>query len=405
MNKVRIILHVDLNAFFVRVEEILNPELKGKPVAIGHLGRAGIVSTCSYEARKYGVRSGMPTFEAVKLCPNLILIQGHYEEYRKYSDQFFAFLERYSHLIEKASIDECYVDMTEQMKNIKDPVKYLRGLQRKLYDETKLTCSIGVAPTKFLAKMASDMEKPNGLVIIRRKEVAEKIYHLPIESFYGIGRKTSPELRKRGISTIGDLAKKIDDEDIEIKNLLGKFYYVISLWIHGYGSDEVDIKPFDPKSIGNSTTLMHDTNDLEEIKTVIADLSKEVSDRAKKADKIGDSVQITLKDAIRTDDFKSITRSKKLDFKTNDFNIIFRTACSLLEKNLGDRIIRLVGVTLQNLISKEDEVVQLSLFDDFEKVKEENATKLLVQELNRKMNGRVFRTLREKMEDDKYEHK
>lgn len=402
MGKVRIILHIDLNAFFVRCEEILNPIIKDKPVAIGHEGRAGIVSTCSYAARKYGVRSGMPVFKALELCPTLMLISGHYDYYSEMSGKFFNFLKRYTDKIEPASIDECYLDFTDVLKGNKDPVPFLRKLQSDLYKETSLTCSIGVAPTKFLAKMASDMEKPNGLVIIRRKDIESKIYPLPIEDFYGIGKKTSPELRKMGINTIGDLAKRIKDEDPSLKKQFGKFYYAISLWITGYGSDEIETKPWDPKSIGNSTTLYKDTNDIEEIKLVISRLAHEVSERAIKADKIGDTIQLTLKDSEYHDGFKVITRSKKIDKKINDYQTIYLVACDLLEANLNNHSIRLVGVTLQNLVTKGEEIVQLSIFDNFEKVEEENATRLLVHELNRKAKGAVFKTLRDKLEDDKY---
>ena len=154
----KIILHIDLNAFFVRCEEIMNPSLEGKPVAIGHKGRGGIISTCSYEARKYGVHSAMPTFQATKLCPNLILLPGNYTLYSHKSKEFFNFVKRYSSIIEKASIDECFVDMTSALKSEKNAVDYLRKMQQDLFKETGLKCSIGVAPTKFLAKMASDMK-------------------------------------------------------------------------------------------------------------------------------------------------------------------------------------------------------------------------------------------------------
>ena len=382
----KIILHIDLNTFFVRREELVNPTLIGKPVIIGHSGRGGIVSTCSYEARKYGVHSGQPTFKALELCPNAIVIPGHYELYSRKSKEFFNFVKQYSPIIEKASIDECYVDMTKQLSNVKDVVKYLEDFQNKLLQTIGLKCSIGVAPTKFLAKMASDMKKPMGITIIRRKDVRKILDPLPISSFYGIGKKTAPRLEAIGIKTIGDLAKLVNEDNLEVKNAFGKFYYVIKDWINGYGSDEVDVEPWDPKSIGHSTTFIRDSSDFEEIKGYLRDLSKEVSNEAKQKDKIGSNVQLVLK----TSHFKMINRSVKLNKPTNDFETIFNEASILLEKNLNGQEIRLCGVTLQNLIYASDYVEQLSIFDNFDESDEKNATRDLIRELNRRMKSKTF---------------
>ena len=395
----KVILHIDLNAFFVRCEELEDPSLIGKPVIIGHSGRGGVVSTCSYKAREFGVRSGMPTFQALKLCPNAIIIPGHYSLYSRKSHEFINFVKKHSTLIEQASIDECYVDMTKTLSNVKNPLEYIKNMQDTLYKETGLMCSIGVAPTKFLAKMGSDYKKPMGITIIHRKDIARILYPLPIESFFGIGKKTAPKLRKMGINTIGDLAKLINEDDPEIKKEFGRFYYGIKDWINGYGSDEVETEPWDPKSIGNSTTFKFDTNNFEEIKEYVRELSKEVSERAKEANKVGYSVQLVLKD----DDFKVINRSKKLNKPTNDFIEIFDIATQLLEANLGDKMIRLAGVTLQNLIDPSEVVIQMSIFDNYDEIKEECATKLLIAELNRKMKKPVFKTAAETLRDKKYE--
>lgn len=395
----KVILHIDLNAFFVRCEELEDPSLVGKPVIIGHSGRGGVVSTCSYKAREFGVRSGMPTFQALKLCPNAIIIPGHYSLYSKKSHEFINFVKKHSTLIEQASIDECYVDMTKTLSNIKNPLEYIKNMQDTLFKETGLMCSIGVAPTKFLAKMGSDYKKPMGITIIHRKDIERILHPLPIESFFGIGKKTAPKLRKMGINTIGDLAKLINEDDPEIKKEFGRFYYGIKDWINGYGSDEVETEPWDPKSIGNSTTFKFDTNNFEEIKEYVRELSKEVSERAKEANKVGYSVQLVLKD----DDFKVINRSKKLNKPTNDFLEIFDIATQLLEANLGDKMIRLAGVTLQNLIDPSEVVIQMSIFDNYDEIKEECATKLLIAELNRKMKKPVFKTAAETLRDKKYE--
>lgn len=393
----KIILHIDLNAFFVRCEELLDPSIVGKAVIIGHSGRGGIVSTCSYKAREYGVTSGMPTWQALEKCPNAILLNDHFEFYHQKSHEFFNFVKRYAKKIEIASVDECFVDMTEESKTIPNFNTFLRTFQEKLLKEVGLKCSIGVAPTKFLAKMASDLKKPMGITIIRRRDVRKILDPLPICSFYGIGKKTAPKLESKGIKTIGDLAKLINNEDYETKLMLGKFYYVIKDWINGYGSDEVDVEPFDPKSIGHSTTFLHDTNSIEEIKEYMNELSKRVSEEAKKKNKIGNKVQIVLK----TNEFKLINRSVTLSKPTNDYSTIYHEAIVLLEKHLGSHIIRLCGVTLQNLIDQEDYVEQLSIFDNFDEIDEQNATKLLVRELNRKMKKNVFMTAQDKLKEMK----
>ena len=397
----KIILHIDLNAFFVRCEEIKNPTLEGKPVIIGRNGRGGIVSTCSYAAREYGVRSGMPTYQALFKCPNVILIEGDYHYYQQKSNEFFAFIKKYTTIVEPASIDECFADFTDVLKGNKEPISYLREMQKELFKETKLKCSIGVAPTKFLAKMASDMKKPDGLVVIRKKDAKSKLAPLPIEDFFGIGKKTSPRLRQIGINTIGDLIKRIDEEDPQIKQELGKFYFVISDWINGKGDDEVNTQPWDPKSVGHSTTLFSDALSVEELEKPLRELSEEVARDAQKEGKKGKTVQLVLKD----NEFKIINRSKRLPQMSNSFNDIFKTAFELLKENYDGRPIRLIGVTLQQLKNPKETYEQLSIFDNYEQIKEENQTRLLIGELNRAMNKSVFKTAADHLKEREYDTK
>ena len=397
----KVILHIDLNYFFVRCEEIMNPSLEGKPVAIGHDGRGGIISTCSYKAREYGVRSGMPTFKAKQLCLDLILMRGNYELYQKKSNEFFSFLRNYSKIIEPASIDECYVDITKEVKNIKDPLAFINEIQTNLFKETKLMCSIGVSTTKFLAKMGSDLKKPMGITIIHKKDIPNLLYPLKIEDFYGIGKKTAPKLKEIGVNSIGELAKRIENDDQDVKELLGKFYFAIKDWINGKGDDVVSTEERDPKSISHSHTLIKDTNDPDTIIDAIKIASKEVSKHAKEVNKIGTTVQIIFKDS----DFKNFVRSGKLKRNTNEFADIFAKAVSLYETNFEsneDKLFRLVGVGLQNLEEPEKKNMQISIFDNFEEIKEECATKLLVSELNRKMNGSIFKTAREALEEKRW---
>ena len=384
----KIILHIDLNAFFVRCEEIKNPSLEGKPVIIGRTGRGGIVSTCSYEARKYGLRSGMPTYEALMKCKNAIVLEGNYHYYSEKSHEFFNFIKKFTTMVEPASIDECFADFTDVLKNEKEPLVFLRNMQKDLYRETKLMCSIGVAPTKFLAKMASDMKKPNGLVVIRRKDARKMLAPLAIEDFFGIGKKTSPHLREIGINTIGDLIKRIDEEDYKTKQAFGKFYYVIKDWVEGKGGDEINTEPFDPKSLGHSTTLFSDALSVEELEKPLKELSERVAKGAQKQNKKGKTVQLVLKD----NEFKVINRSKRLAELSNSFEDIFNVAYELLKENYDGRPIRLIGVTLQQLKNPKETYEQLSIFDNYEQIKEENETRLLIGDLNRTMRKSVFKT-------------
>ena len=376
----KVIVHIDLNAFFARCEEIKKPSLEGKPVAIGHDGRGGIVSTCSYEARKYGVSSAMPMFKAKQLCPKLIILPCDYHFYSVMSKTFYNFVKRYTNLIEMASVDELFADFTEPLKKEKDAVAFFRKLQDDLFRETGLKCSIGVSTTKFLAKMASDYQKPMGLTIIHKRDIAKIIFPLKVESMFGVGKKTAPRLKSIGIITIGDLYKKMVDEDQDVMNILGKSYYMLKDWLEGKGSDEIEMEKWDPKSIGNSTTLPFDTDNPIQIKEHLLDLSKEVSMRAKREEKLGHTIQIVVKDTS----FKSFNKSVTLESPTNEADIIYEHACQLYEKNFKQLTVRLVGVTLQNLISPKEIAVQMSLFD-YEKHEEESATKLLINELNRSL--------------------
>ena len=388
----KVIVHIDLNKFFIRCEEIKNPSLKGKAVAVGKDGRSGIISTCSYEARKFGVSSGMPTFKARELCPSLILCSSDYSFYQKYSKMFFNFVKRYTSIIEKASVDECYADFTEQLKGVKDVIGYFKDFQNKLFEETELMCSIGISPTKFLSKMGSDYQKPMGITIIRRRDIEKILYPLDISKMYGIGKKSEPRLRNMGINTIGDLARRVINDDPVIKNEFGKYFYTIKGWLTGYSNDVVDVLPNDPKSIGNSMTLMHDTNNYEEIKEAIKMLSYEVSERAIDEEKLGTTIQLVVKDT----NFVSHNKSLTIKEATNNKNTIYSYALKLYEDNFLDMTIRLAGVTLQNLISKRDVVIQMSLFN-YEEYEQLSQTKLLINKLNSEFKKPLFKRASEVM--------
>lgn len=376
-------MHIDLNQFFAAATRLLEPDLNGKPLIIAGDTRRGIVSTASYEARKYGIKSAMPTYMAKKLCPKVIIREGNYKWYQQKSNEFFSYIkDHYSTHIEIASIDECYVDMTELMKDVKDPYLYLKNLQEDVYNNTHLEASIGLGPTKFLAKMGSDYKKPMGITIIRKKDIKNILYPLPIEDFYGIGKKTYPKLKELGINTIGDFAL---NDSYEVKKIMGKFYLIAKSWINGEGDDHVDENPFDPKSISSTNTFLFDTNDYEEISKMLENKAKEVSLDAKKNNKVGKTITLILKDSS----FKSITRSITIDKPTNSFIDIYTNVMTLFDKYFNNQLIRLAGVGLSQLIDKEEFYVQMNLFN-LEQNQKECSTQLLINKLNRKANKELF---------------
>ncbi len=376
----RIIAHIDLNAFFVTCEILRDPSLKGKSLIVGHTGRSGIVSTCSYEARAKGIHSGQPTFQALKLDPDCLVIEPHYRDYEVYSRSFFSYVKEYVKVIEVASIDECYADMTEILGKEKDPVAFLRSMQFDLYKRTGLTCSIGVAPTKWLAKMASDMKKPMGLVLLRRRDLKSKLYPLPIESFWGIGKKTAPRLRQMGINTIGDLALRIENNDPILEKEFGKFYGTVKEWISGKGSDHIDTEPWDPKSIGVSHTLMYDCQGYAEVSKTLHDLCLEVEHRAKKEGKVGRGVTLHVKDTA----FKGHSKTRSFDEPTRDAERLYDAVSDLYKKAYEDLEVRLLGVTLEKVGDMAHQNVQMSLWN-YEQYEELDQTKLLIADLNRKL--------------------
>ena len=379
----KVIVHIDLNAFFVRAEEIKEPSLEGKPVAIGREGRAGIVSTCSYKAREFGVHSGMPMFQAKQLCPDLIVLPSDFRFYHTLSHIFMAFVRNYTKKIEIASVDECFADFTDTIRGVEDVEGFFRKMQKDLFDKTKLKCSIGVAPTKFLAKMGSDYKKPMGLTIIRKRDIKKILYPLSLDKLYGVGKKTLPKLQALGLRTIGQLADKLNSEDKEVMDVMGKFSYTMRDWLNGKGSDEVITDTWDPKSIGHSTTLSHDSDDFNEIKVVYEELCREVAYQVKKEKKMGFTVQINIKEANFVNHNKSVTLDRPID----SAELIYKYAVNLYEKNFLGYNVRLVGVTLQNLIAKKDVIVQMSLFNQEEI--QEDETNVLIKQINKKLDKPV----------------
>ncbi|NBJ70223.1 MULTISPECIES: DNA polymerase IV [Clostridia] len=353
----RIIFHVDMNSFYASVEMAYNPNLKGKPLAIAGNPeeRRGIVVTSSYEARAKGVKTTMNVWQAKKLCPELIVMPPNFPRYRAASKSVFKIFSEYTPIVQPVSIDEGYLDVTEAAKEV-HAVDLATQLQQRVLTELDLPCSIGIAPNKFLAKMASDMKKPLGLTILRKRELPTKLWPLLIGEMYGVGEKTAAKLNTAGIYTIGDLAKK---DVYHLKQLLG----INGERLHNRANG-IDNRPVDPdaiydfKSIGNSKTLAHDTTDDKEIYTLLQALASKVEQRMKRKRTVGRSVQLM----IRYHDRRTITRSKKLHYYLYDKKDILLEANDLLQKHWNLEPIRLLGITVGDLEEQQQLAKQLDLF-------------------------------------------
>ncbi|GAB2700324.1 DNA polymerase IV [Paenibacillus thermoaerophilus] len=355
----RVILHVDMNAFFCSCHEAVEPHrYKGKPTAVsGSVElRRGIVVTCSYPAREYGVRTGMTVREALRLCPELVLIQPDFNLYRNFSRGFLRIASDFSPLVEATSIDECYIDITGS-KQFGTPLEIAERLQGRIREELGLPCSIGVAPNKLLAKMASDMKKPNGLSVLRKRDVPRILWPKPCQQLFGLGAKTAAKLERLNIRTIGQLAAA----DL---TLLTKEFGVYGHWLKEAANGRDDspvVSSREPnKSIGHTTTLPADLTEAEDIRRVFLNLADQTGRRLRRQEMVAETIQI----AIRDPQMKTITRSRTLDKPTERTDVIFAEAVRLFEKHWGyGKPVRLLGVTLQNLKPRSESAIQLDLFD------------------------------------------
>jgi len=371
----RVILHVDMNSFFAAVEMAYDSSLKGKPLAIAGNPdeRKGIVVTCSYEARKFGVKTTMTVWEAKKLCPQIIIMRPNFQRYREASTAMFSILRQYSNLVEPVSIDEGYIDITESSE-LGTPIQIAEKIQKQLVQELDLLCSIGIAPNKFLAKMASDMKKPMGITILRKRDVPDKLWPLPLIEMHGIGKKTAEKLSSIGIRKICDLAKA---DDIQLRHLLG--VRGLQLKERANGEDKRKVDPDSAnefKSVGSSLTLPKDIANQHELLAYLKKLSEETANRLKKKEYYTTNVSIT----IRYKNRQTITRSRKLQNPIYKMQDIFAAAKDLFLKHWNGNPVRLLGVTGQDLVERFQAVEQLDLFSYEKEAKKEplyNAMEML----------------------------
>ena len=339
----RRILHIDMDAFFAAVEEKKNPDLKGKPVIIGGAGdpqKRGVVSTANYEARKFGVHSAMPLRTALKLCPQAVFLPVDFEAYGQASLLFKSVLREITSVEENAGIDESYLDITDVPDSNEDIAEKIKT---GILEKTGLTCSIGIAPNKLLAKISSDMQKPDGLTILTEDDVQSRIWPMPIRKLYGIGPKTEAHLKSMTIETIGQLAAQ------SLEFLVGHFgpSYGHYLYEAARGIDESPvITHWEPKSFSRERTYQKDVSDWQTIARTVADLTREVVEDL--ADHDYATRTVTLK--IRYGDFKTVTRACSLPAPIRKEDEIRRLAFSCLKRvELKGRQVRLVGVRAGNL--------------------------------------------------------
>lgn len=352
----RTILHVDMNAFFASVEQSVKPELKGKPIAVTGSSTRTVILTASYEARGYGVKTGMTMWEARQKCPGLEIVHPSNRLYTRVSSAIIEIMRDYTPLVEVFSIDEAFLDITGTMNLFGDAGHISHLIKSRIRAAFDITCSIGVAPNKLLAKLASDMQKPDGLTFIGRSEISQTLEDLPVSALCGIGRKTGHQLLMLGIRTCGELGRY----DVEI---LEKKFGVTGRKLHqmGRGIDDSPVVAEDEaaevKSVSHSTTLEQDLTSRDEILKVILQLSEMVGRRARRHEVSGKTVHLT----IRYSDF---TTFEKQEIQPSHINLsmdIYRAAVKILDKVTLTRAVRLLGVCVSHLRRTEE---QLPLFPE-----------------------------------------
>ncbi len=374
------IIHLDMDAFYPSVEVLDNPDLKGKPVIVGGSRERGVVSSASYEARRYGVHSAQPMATAVRLCPHAVVLRGRMHRYQEVSKEIFEIFERFTPLVEPLSIDEAFLDVTGSERLLGAPVDIAKTIKKAVLAETGLTVSAGVAPSKFVAKIASDMDKPDGLTVVPPSGIRAFLDPLPIQKMWGVGKVTREHLARLSIRTFRDLRcfdpafleRRFGKNGVRMHRLAG-------------GADERDVVPrHDIKSVGNERTFMHDITETGQAKKRLLALSNQVGQRLRRKGMTGKTVSLKVK----YDDFKQITRSKTLALFTDDGLEIYGAVCDLLRKTeVGKRPVRLLGVSLSQLGFAQTPG-QLSLFSDDGSFKKRRNLNLAIDAIMEKHGGK-----------------
>ncbi len=393
----RAIIHIDMDAFYASVEQRDNPELKGKPVIIGgSVESRGVVSTASYEARKYGVHSAMPMAEAHRLCPDGVYLPVDMQKYRLVSHQIMDIFHRFTPEVEAISLDEAFLDVTASQKLFGTAEEIGREIKRLIKTELNLTASVGLAYNKFLAKLASDMDKPDGFYQIGPEELESKVWPLPVRRMMGVGGKTAQLLEGMGVRTIGQLAKMNMGL---LEHILGK--QGIMMYEVANGVDNRMVEPVrESKSVGRETTFPKDISERYVLETILFTLADDVCHTLRATNLKGRTVSIK----IRYPDFRSITRAQTLDGYTSSFEPVFEAVKQLMEHNYKDGTpVRLIGVTVSGL-KKDDEIIeQQDLFFDGGAQKKQAALNSVMDKINEKYGGDTVHRARKLTERDKNE--
>ena len=359
----RKIIHVDMDAFYASIEQRDNPNLRGKPLAVGYSAERGVVAAASYEARKYGVRSAMPSKTALARCPQLLFTPARFEVYREVSLQIRQIFLSFTDLVEPLSLDEAYLDVTENRYGVASATKIAKEIKRRIYKATGLTASAGVSVNKFLAKIASDYDKPDGLYVIAPEEAECFVEGLKIEQFWGVGHVTAEKMHALGIHTGADLKKFGEADLVRYFGKAGHTYY-----LNARAIDEREVEPDrERKSIGAETTFSQDIDDRSELSRIIGEIAEEVWARTTKRGIFGRTV--TLK--VKYEDFELITRRKTLLAPIAEFEQFVGAAGELLGLISTDRKkIRLIGLILSGLQDASEPIYrQLELdYGDWERV-------------------------------------
>jgi DNA polymerase-4 len=356
-NSNRKIIHIDMDAFYASVEQMDNPDLKGKPVAVGGNETRGVVSAASYEARKYGVRSALSGVLAKKYCPELIFVKPRFERYNEISKKIRKIFYEYTDLVEPLSLDEAYLDVTQNKKGNPSATLIAQEIRYRIWNEIGLTASAGISINKFIAKVASDYNKPNGQKTVGPEEVLSFLEELPIRKFYGVGKVTTEKMYQLGIFTGLDLKNKSEEFLEKHFGKSGKFYYHVVRGIHNseVKSDRIT------KSVAAEHTFNENLSSEIFMEEKLQTIAQQLEKRIKKHDIAGKTV--TLK--IKYSDFTQQTRSKTLPYFISDKALLFETAKELLYQERMKNSVRLLGISLNNLNTEIKKTIVVQLKFDF----------------------------------------
>ncbi len=348
------ILHIDMDCFFAAVEIKDNPDLVAKPVIVGALpGTRGVVSACNYEAREYGVHSAMPVSRAYKLCPDGVYLKPNGKRYAEESNAISRIFHDFTPLVEPISLDEAFLDVSGSHRMFGNSIEIGRAIKRRILDETGLVASVGVAPSKFVAKIASDLEKPDGFVVVKDDEVIDFLEPLDVRKIWGVGKQTFKSLTKLGIRTIGDVRRYPEDEFIRIFGKHGEHLYALS-----HGVDDRIVNPeTERKQVGAEHTFGEDQGDMAEVERTLLALADKVSSRMLKKERKGRKVTLKLRD----EDFHTITRCRTLERRISATEELYEQAIALFRaEKLAEKKVRLIGISVSGFEAEG----QTTLFPD-----------------------------------------